>query len=194
MDAPTNPLDLAERVSGIARALGIETVLIGAYALAAHRYVRGTLDIDLAIVEKPEPLRALVRALEADGLHARLTTPDDEDPLGGVVRVWVLVDEAGDPIEPLDVVNFRNPHRPRDTPASDAIQNAETVPERPALRYPRLVDVIALKVYAGGPRDEADVLELLAHNPDADREEIRRTCHRYGLERIDALLDAKPRR
>jgi hypothetical protein len=33
MDAPPNPLDLAERVSGIARGLGIETVLIGAYAL-----------------------------------------------------------------------------------------------------------------------------------------------------------------
>lgn len=193
MDAQLSPLDLAERVSVIARDLGIETVLIGAYALAAHRYVRGTLDIDLGVVEKPESLRELVRALESAGLHARLTTPDDDDPLGGVVRVWVNVDEDGDPVEPLDVVNFRNPHRPRDTPAFDAIQNAESVPERPALRYPRLVDVIALKVYAGGPQDEADVLALLAHNLNADREEIRRTCHRYGLERIDALLDAKPR-
>jgi hypothetical protein len=191
MDAPPSPLDLAERVSVIARGLGIESVLIGAYALAAHRYVRGTLDIDLGIDEKPDPLHALVRALESAGLHARL--PDDDDVLGGVIRVWVNVDEDGDPVEPLDVVNFRNPYRPRATPASDAIQNAESVPERPALRYPRLVDVIALKVYAGGPQDEADVLALLAHNPGADREEIRRTCHRYGLERIDALLDAKPR-
>lgn len=46
MDGP--PIELAERVAGIARELGISTAVIGAVALAAHKYVRGTHDVDLA--------------------------------------------------------------------------------------------------------------------------------------------------
>jgi hypothetical protein len=40
--------------------------------------------------------------------------------------------------------------------------------------------VIALKLYAGGRRDQADVVELLRRNPDADRSQILDVCTRYG--------------
>ena len=40
-------LDLAERVAEAARELGIETALIGAMAMAVHKYLRGTADVDL---------------------------------------------------------------------------------------------------------------------------------------------------
>lgn len=188
MDEQATPVELAERVAGIAHSLGIETVLIGAYALAAHHYVRGTSDIDLASDVSLERLQLLQRELETDGFKTRLLKPDEEDELGGKLVVWKQSNEDGDPVDPVEVVNYSNPYRPRRTPATQAIKNAISLEGKPALRYPRLADLIALKLYAGSLRDEADVVELLVKNPDEDLEEIRTVCKQHGLGRIDALI------
>lgn len=45
--------------------------------------------------------------------------------------------------------------------------------EGSSLRYVRLPDLVALKLHAGATRDRADIVELLASNPDADLREIR---------------------
>jgi len=183
------PFELAERVAEIARSRGIETALIGASALAIHGYVRGTADIDFASAVNPfQQLPPLRDALEEAGLHARLSLPDDDDPLGGVLRVWREEDDDGDPIEPVDIVNLDNPHRPLRLPARELIRDAIPIAERPALRYVRLPHLIVLKLYAGDRRDLADVVEVLAHNPDADLEEIRQLCQRCGLDQIDELI------
>jgi uncharacterized membrane protein len=50
---PAQSIALAERVVTAARQLGFETALIGAAALAVHRYTRGTEDIDLAVAVDP---------------------------------------------------------------------------------------------------------------------------------------------
>ena len=188
MDDPKQTVELAERVATIAAALGIDTVLIGAYAMAAHRYVRGSLDIDLASVVSLDKLHALQRAVEDAGLSTKLNLPDEQDPLGGKLVIWDRVDDDGEPIEPAEVVNFLNPFAPRITPATRAIRNAVSLDEKPALRYPRLEDLIALKLDAGGPQDLVDVIEVLACNPEADRELIRATCKEYGFDVIDELL------
>lgn len=188
MAGPTTPVDLAERVAAIARGLGIETVLIGAYALAAHNYVRGTADIDLAAVVALDELQRLQHAVQVVGLATKLRLPDDEDPLGGCLAVWEHADEDGDPLEPVEVVNFRNPHHPRPTPARDAIAHAIPLAGKPTLRYPQLRHLIALKLYAGAPRDHADVIELLVQNPEADRAELQSTCKQYGFAIIDDLI------
>ena len=47
----------------------------------------------------------------------------------------------------------------------------------------------AVKLYAGGTRSHADIVELLRRNPDADLEQIRETCRRYRLKGLDRLLD-----
>ena len=59
----------------------------------------------------------------------------------------------------------------------------------PALRHPTLEHLVALKLDAGGPKDEADVIELIRQNPDADVEAIRATCKKYGLDKIDELIE-----
>lgn len=41
--------------------------------------------------------------------------------------------------------------------------------EGSALRCVQLEDLIALKLYANGPKDRLDILERLARNPSADR-------------------------
>ncbi len=64
-------LELAERVAEVARALGIETALIGAMAMAVHKYVRGTSDVDLATnLDSINELRGLQAKLDALGLMA----------------------------------------------------------------------------------------------------------------------------
>jgi hypothetical protein len=187
MAEPGPRLKLAERVAELARELGIETALIGAAALAVHKYVRATGDLDLATHVDPGHLRRLQDRLEATRLQCGLRMPDEEDPLGGVLEVWEHTNEDGDPIDSIEIVNFVNPYRPgRVTPAADAIRDAQPVDAASALRCVQLPDLIALKLYAGGLRDRADVAELLARNPDADLEAIRATCRRHAL---DATLE-----
>ena len=179
MDDPA-PFELAERVAEAARKLGIETALIGASALAAHNYVRGTDDVDLgAAVDPRTALRALQQALIDLGLHAELTMPDDQDDLGGVLGVWEHEDADGRPLDLVEVVNFNNPYRPKPNPAKAAIENAVPLDERTKLKYVRLADLVALKLYAGSRKDLADIAEVLAKNPDADFDEIRTVAKPY---------------
>lgn len=176
-------LELAEQVAEIAKREGVELVLIGGMGLAAHGYVRGTKDVDLgAYVDPFTKLRALQTRLRAEGLETRLILPDDDDGLGGVLRVWTRVDEDGDPVVPVEIVNFLNPLAPvPDHPGSLAIAEGVSL-EGTALRYAPLPELIALKLYAGGRRDLADVVELLRVNPDADLGAIRAAASRFGFE------------
>jgi hypothetical protein len=188
MSDPEEPVDLAERVATIALGVGIQTTLIGAYALAAYHYVRATADIDLASAVVPDQLYVLKSALEDAGLNATVNHPDEYDSLGGTVMIWETADDEGVPVAPVEVVNYINPYRPRPNPASEAIRNAISMQGR-ALKYPRLADLVALKLYGGSRRDKADIIELLVKNPDEDIELIRSTCKHYGYDEIDELID-----
>jgi hypothetical protein len=189
--APT-AIHLAERVAATALELGIETAVIGALALAAHGYVRATSDVDLATVIDVFPeLRRLSEKLRDQGLSVELRTPDADDLLGGVLAVWEQVDEEGDPIEPVEVVNFRNPHRPGVTPAAAAIRGAVPLEEGSPLRYVRIPDLIALKLYAGSLSDFADILQLLTRNPDVDLDEVRAKATRFDTSsKLEELIAA----
>lgn len=182
MDAPSeaDPLSLAERIATAALDLGIETAVIGALALAAHKYVRATQDVDLATAVDVYPLlRELERKLRGTSLLVELRMPDEDDPLGGVLRVWERVDQDGEPFEPVEVVNFRNPHRVNVTPAESAIRNAVPLDLGSSLRYAQLPDLIALKLYAGGTQDLGDIVAVLKLNPDADLDQIRARSARF---------------
>lgn len=173
---PRALLALAEQVAVAAKRIGFDTALIGAAALAVHRYTRGTEDIDLAaFVDPHRQLSALERELSASGLHTCLRLPDDEDPLGGVLQVWEFLDEAGEPADVVEVVNFHNPGRIVSTPAPAAIARAMVLPDSP-LRCVMIEDLIALKLYAGGLADHADIVALLARNPDVDLAAVRKAA------------------
>jgi hypothetical protein len=186
---PVATLALAERVAAASRRLGFETVLIGAGALAVHRYTRGTEDIDLGCAVDPRTqLVALQRTLEAEGLETTLRFPDDIDPLGGVLLVFGSRDAEGEVVDRIDVVNFRNPANASPTPAIAAIARARPLPGS-ALRCVTLEDLVALKCYAGGLSDLADIERLLAVNPEADLEAIRSVAAPFDRAgQLDALL------
>jgi predicted nucleotidyltransferase len=189
-DPRSTALAVAERVVLAARALGIETALIGAAAMAVHHHVRATKDVDLATVVDPrDQLRTLEAALAASGLHATLRMPDADDALGGVLVVWEHEDEDGDPVDPVEVVNFWNPYRPTDTPGRVAIERALSIDESSPLRCVRLPDLIALKLHAGSRRDHADIVDLLVANPGADVADIRATAGPYDRDgQLDVLI------
>jgi hypothetical protein len=183
---PPNPhpeaesnLRAAERVVSLLAEHGIPAVVIGAVALAAHRYVRHTEDIDLGVDADLPGMRTLTAALKTDGFQAELHEPDGNDPLGGVIDI------RGD-FGLVQVVSFadRFPAAIRDALAG------EVVPIRPGseLRLVPLPQLVALKLYAGGLGSKADIVELLRRNPDADLDGIRATCRRYRLRGLDAIL------
>lgn len=48
--------------------------------------------------------------------------------------------------------------------------------------------LIALKLYAGRHKSKADIVELLARNPDIDLDEVRALCNRYRLRGLARLI------
>ena len=88
--------------------------------------------------------------------------------------VWAVVGELDEPREVVEIVIFYNPWRIARTPANAAILRSIALPTS-ALRCVTLEDLIALKLFAGGFSDYADIVQLLARNPDADLHLIRKT-------------------
>ena len=178
-DADSN-LWAAERVASLLVANGVIAVVIGGVALAAHRYVRHTEDIDLGVDADLPKMRVLAAVLRAEGFVVEFYEPDGDDPLGGVIDV-------SGPFGLVQVVSFANrfPAVIRDALAGDDVR----IRPGSALRLVPLAQLVALKLYAGGLRSKSDIVELLRRNPDADLETIRGTCKRYRLRGLDRILE-----
>lgn len=57
-----------------------------------------------------------------------------------------------------------------------------------SLRIIPLAHLIALKLYAGGMKSKADIVELLKRNPDANRDAIQMLCRRHRLRGLEPLI------
>jgi hypothetical protein len=172
-------LRAAEQVADILKQHRIDAVVIGAVALAAHHYVRHTRDIDLGVNADLSTLRSVLISLREGGFTAELHEPGGDDPLGGVIDI------SGS-FGMLQIVSFGGRF-----PAviEDAVRSA-TMVVRPgsSLKLVPLPQLVALKLYAGGLKSKADILELLRRNPDADIDSIRAACKRYRLRGLEEVL------
>ena len=179
MDDPEAILRAAETVAAILKRHRVEAVVIGAVALAAYHYVRQTNDIDLGVNADLPTLRALAASLRQEGFTAELREPDAADPLGGVIDVT-------GPFGLLQIISYAGRF-----PAviEDALRTATLVVRAGSpLRLVPIPQLVALKLYAGGYKSKADIVELLARNPDLDLSEVRAVCERYRLSGIEALI------
>jgi len=176
---PEAILRAAEDVVGILKGHRIDAVVIGAVALAAHHYVRQTEDLDLGVNADLPAMRALTESFRRAGYTAELREPDGDDPLGGVIDV-------SGPFGLLQIISYANRF-----PAviEDALRLSNlVVREGSPLRIVPIPHLVALKLYAGGYKSKADIVELLARNPGVDLDEIRTVCAQYRLEGLDELL------
>jgi hypothetical protein len=169
-------LDVAEIVSTLLREEHIESAVIGAMALAARGYLRSTEDFDLATCADPfRQLTVVAKRLVSMGYEVELREPDADDSLGGVIDI------TGPEFLKVQVVNFLNPFNRRAARlAEEAIHSAEAVPSLRA-RVVTVPYLVAFKLYAGGRRNEGDVIELLERNPQVTLDEVRKVCAQHGL-------------
>lgn len=178
-DVADNLLE-ADRISAILNSWQVPVLVIGAVALAAHRYVRATLDIDLGVNVAIGELETLEMHLRNAGYITTLHVPDGDDPLGGVIDVL-------SPNGLIQIVNFGDRF-----PAviEDALEG-EKIQARPdlALRVIPLPQLVALKLYAGGVKSLADIVELLRRNPEADLQKIGKICRKYRLRGWNRVLE-----
>lgn len=172
MDAGDGLIDAAERVASASDALGAPLLVIGAAALAGHHYVRLTRDLDLGGNPALSVLRDLARKFKSDGWNVDLRLPDADDPLGGVL-------DLRGPFGQIQVISFEDRF-----PA--VIRDALSAPPIPlrdhsSLWIIPLPQLVVLKLYAGGFKSKADIIEVLSRNPEADLDEIETLCHRYRI-------------
>lgn len=145
---------------------GIEHRLIGAAALAAHGVTRSTRDVDLLAVDPAVLDAALWVGAVPPGFTVEIRRGDAADPLLGVVRIeedladdadWERLPEALD----IVVVGGRWAARMTSSPGPELLIGAT------AVRAVAVVDLVLLKLYAGGPRDAWDIAALLESRSDA---------------------------
>lgn len=179
MSHPDDLLRAAETVLAVLARHNLDAVVIGAVALAAHHYVRQTDDLDLGVNADLPTLRAVVRSLRKAGLEAELREPDGEDPLGGVIDV-----SGGFGLVQIISYAGRFP-----AVIEDAVRlSTLVVREGSPLKIVPIPHLIALKLYAGGHKSKADIVELLVRNSDLNLDEARTVCARYGLSGLEELI------
>jgi hypothetical protein len=144
-------LSLLGQVSAELARAGVPYALIGAAALAVHGVSRSTHDLDLLAVD-PACLRPdRWAALQRSGVGVDVRRGDLEDPLAGVVRFSVQGER------PVDLVLGKAPWQ------AAALARARTGHlagvDLPVLAAP---DLVLLKLFAGGPQDAWDIVQLLA--------------------------------
>jgi hypothetical protein len=124
-------------------------------------------------------MRSLVDSLSAKGYNVEFHEPDENDPLGGVIDV-------SGPFGLVQLISFEGRF-----PAviRDALEG-EDLRIRPGsmLRIMPIPQLVALKLYAGGWKSHADIVELLRRNPEADVDAIRKTCRKYRLRGLAQVL------
>ena len=179
MTDPDALLQAAETVARVLERHQIETIVIGAVALAAHHYVRQTEDVDLGINVPLAQLEQIANSLRDEGFQVKINAADSDDPLGGVIDIRGSFGL-------IQVINFgeRFPAVIDDALRASCLYVREGSP----LRLTPLPHLVALKLYAGGYKSKADIVELLSRNPDLDLNAIRALCARYRLKDLEELI------
>lgn len=160
-------MTLLGEVVGLLAADAIPHALIGAAALAVRGVARSTFDVDLLTTDRrvfePHRWAPMVRA----GATVDVRHGDADDPLAGVIRITATGQR------PVDIIVGRHAWQAR------AVARAEAGSDVPPVVT--AVDLILLKLYAGGTQDLWDIRELL-----------RGTDAHALIEAVEAELRALP--
>ncbi|HJT17965.1 MAG TPA: nucleotidyltransferase, partial [Thermoanaerobaculia bacterium] len=133
--------------------LGAAYAVVGGMAVIARGHARVTVDFDFFTTDTRVLQEARWEALRQKGVSVDVRKGDLDDPLAGVVRI-------GSKPEQIDIVVGRRKWEQR------IIERAEPLDvEGRQFRVPLTSDLILLKLSAGGPIDQQDIVRLLAVGP-----------------------------
>lgn len=132
-------------------------LLVGAYAMAAHGYLRTTLDIDIWIMPSPDNAKAVLRALIRFGAPVANLSADDlveED----------LVFQIGVSPRRIDIITGASGLHFEETYANSIKIEIDGL----WVHVPSIDDLIRNKIHTGRTKDLADVeaLDALKLNMD----------------------------
>jgi len=152
---------LNEDYRDMLRALSAEKVrflLVGAYAMAAHGYLRATGDIDIWVMASPENAQAVLRALNRFGAPLHDLTAEDLQKEGTVFQIGVAPRR-------VDILTAASGLRFEDAFTRSICTDIEGI----EVHIPSRKDLIRNKRSCGRTKDLADAEALEALN-DADAE------------------------
>jgi hypothetical protein len=118
--------------------------------MAVHGVSRSTRDIDLFTLARECLDTSVWISLHAAAIETRVRTGDADDPLAGVVRV------TAEREHPLDLVVGKSAWQ-----TGVVARAREAAIEGVPVRVASALDLILLKLYAGGPQDAWDIAQLL---------------------------------
>jgi predicted nucleotidyltransferase len=128
---------------------GVEFLLVGAYALAAHGYPRATMDIDVWVMPSPDNAAAVLRALERFGAPSQGLTREDLQKEDTIFQIGVAPRRI-DIITGASGLNF----------AETLARSSKITIEGIDLRIPSIEDLIRNKRASGRTKDLADIEAL----------------------------------
>ena len=141
-------MTLLDRVHRLLSAQQVAHALVGAAALAVRGVARSTYDIDLLTTDRRVLDAPFWSELERAGVATEIRHAEADDPLGGVVRL----DAPGE--RPVDVIVGKLAWQSRAVARAEPLMNGPSVVTA--------VDLVLLKLYAGGAQDLWDIRELLS--------------------------------
>lgn len=155
-------------------ALEQPAAIIGGIAVISHGFSRLTSDIDCAVGAPREAASAILGVFEKHGFSART-----DEPIAFAVENLVLLLRHDETEIGVDVSLAQLEFE------AEALARAETRSfGAVTIRVPQLTDLLIYKALAGRPRDQQDLVELLALGAAIDVDRIEKT-----LSWFDELMD-----
>ena len=175
---PGQSAQLLAEVALLLDSLEIPYAVIGGLAASFHGIVRSSLDADAIISARDEgQLDELIRGLQRKQLHVSHRKGDFDDPIDSVV---VVTDEHFNKVDLLTGIRGLSP--------DFASRTVEASLFGQALLIVGLEDFIAMKVFAGAPRDIHDARAALqVSSENVDMALLLQLARQYGQEAGHAL-------
>lgn len=183
MTIPEGPGQSARLLSEIAKLLDdleIPYAVIGGLAASFHGVVRSSLDADAVLSESDsDQIQVLISRLERSHLRVTYRQGDFGDPINGVVDVE---DKFLNKVDLLTGI--------RGLSADFARRTIEVSLFGESLRMIGLEDFIAMKIFAGAPRDLQDVRAALKVSRESlDKPLVLHLAEQYGLRTTETLKE-----
>ena len=176
---PSQPAPLLLDILDILQELGIPHAIVGALGVSYYGVPRASADADAAIwLQGTGRSAADVEIALADaGYNVHLSRGDIDDPIAAVI---VIEDAYGNAADLLMGVRGMDPEAPGRCVSSVLLDTP--------VRIMGAEDLVAMKIFAGGPFDLADVrgiFDVSGKNLNIDL--LHKNARRYGKQASDTL-------